>query len=1291
MIPGRAPIGSLAGTKRTSLAESAQAWRAKVARVEKEPALVVYSTSQNDDLGILKWVGGEYAEEGVNHGRKCYQRITSPDVGNSQQKSTFLYFWDDGAGAGSAGWWIGSQVGGEEVWLHNRQTSVLPPRSGWIWRDGQVKREFVVASAAEKRPASSQSSPVHNAAAGNEAPNAPSQPSFGEWRSFVQPVLDEIESVESTIRQSLQNVKAVTETEADASSIEQVQAALNSQVGHLLHAQQIASSTGARLAQVGAPPGPRSAWTSVSQRLFSLRQEFSASQRHIASVIQEQAKKKEADARRAEEEARLAALEPVHAEQVEEIVRTCTEKVDTAEDEVEKTVISATALETEATEDLKQVMLQAIQETEQRCRVAQSAIGEVRRLIALKTSQVSRFAPGAKKTADGHFTALNSRVNDLTAKLQQYTTVRQDFEQSIRNKKIIEELYASVAEVEVMVEEASAGKSLEEVKKIESAISRAQVKLSQAFRLIDTKLKIGEGSKGRMQEDLQAVKERAQTVQDKLSEVSNDLKQMQARAAAEVHIQKVMDKASIIDTHLAKLADAEFSFGSENDSQDDTGSSASKAALLVKRAQIAFTESRVMERQMLAEAARTSPIVRMAIEDAVMQLQQKLDEGENRLQQFKSDAAVRQQTKLVQDMETAVGTLESQVQAFADAVEALDSASHSAGGSIASRDLMGNDASAASDALKQATQQVSSADAAVQTGLVAVQKRLVDTSAELRKLDGSHLVSGPNSEIGRLQARISSLQTEAARLRVACKGAEESAKQQQQLVEVVARVREAETEVENAVTSAASIDAGILSSSSAASGSTNFVRQVENQLAALKPKLAALASLAALKLKTAHGAAKEELENVGEQIAQLTQRLEEGEALVSRHRQAQAILEAEEAVAAVETDVQKLAEATESLNSMEEIAADGGTGAALDGARTAERAERRRAAFSEVTRADRAAQARLMTAQKLLSDSFVQAQKTGDSDYNMGAGGDLERLQERLSGFQTELGDLRLAAKGTEERARVQEQLADVTTRVQSLEQETEQICNKILTVEGALIQEDENLTVSVDELTDLEQTALATKNKIGSLVAAVAVKLKGAQGTFKEQLDQLASRLRQLNEQLIGSLETVASRRDKTKIAQVMLEARKRVEAAEEALIRAASAGKSNSLETKVASAPSPGELVATARRMMTDAVDFTAQALVDLKDLKIGEKKRVTADLMDFRKRLEVGGAKLAKMVHVAFEEKVSAVEQNVKRLADILSQLENDKLKDMLDAELNKIAMNFLLPSKKGRMCCLLCKTC
>mmetsp|Transcript_26768 Transcript_26768/g.61687 ORF Transcript_26768/g.61687 Transcript_26768/m.61687 type:complete len:910 (-) Transcript_26768:14-2743(-) len=95
-------------------------------------------------------IRGTYTLHSENHGKPVYRR--NEELGNGMQ--VFIYFWREASSPNETGWWIGSIVGGSDVWaFHPDGASKSPPNAGWrIPFDGIVDPTVRIESIAAAPP-----------------------------------------------------------------------------------------------------------------------------------------------------------------------------------------------------------------------------------------------------------------------------------------------------------------------------------------------------------------------------------------------------------------------------------------------------------------------------------------------------------------------------------------------------------------------------------------------------------------------------------------------------------------------------------------------------------------------------------------------------------------------------------------------------------------------------------------------------------------------------------------------------------------------------------------------------------------------------------------------------------------------------------------------------------------------------------------------------------------------------------------------------------------------------------
>merc|ERR1712003_235591 len=123
---------------------------------------------------------------------------------------------------------------------------------------------------------------------------------------------------------------------------------------------------------------------------------------------------------------------------------------------------------------------------------------------------------------------------------------------------------------------------------------------------------------------------------------------------------------------------------------------------------------------------------------------------------------------------------------------------------------------------------------------------------------------GSGAELGKLQTRVNSMQHEIAKLRNTTKDTEEKIRVKQMLAEVALRLQAAEADVDKVASSAVAATEQV---------SPEQVQRTEKATTSAQTKLSATAKLVDVKLKTAEGFLREELQGMRGRIAQAEAKL----------------------------------------------------------------------------------------------------------------------------------------------------------------------------------------------------------------------------------------------------------------------------------------------------------------------------------------------------------------------------------------------------------------------------------
>mmetsp|Transcript_12353 Transcript_12353/g.33866 ORF Transcript_12353/g.33866 Transcript_12353/m.33866 type:complete len:1994 (-) Transcript_12353:112-6093(-) len=976
----QAPQVAAAGVKRPVGPQVVSAPAKQLKADVSDAAIIVYSTAERDEIGIRTLVG-EYSEGGVNHGRKYYQKTQK--IPGHEDINVFLYYWDERDGSSFSGWWFGNQVGGAQVWSRNQVTSMQPPKSGWTipW-DGDIKKELVVVSAAEKQAMDKKEAISRMEARKKEEDQNLATSTVADWEERVQKATESAAEAEIETTTALEHAKEVLQGDIDDMLVMEAQKELMNQAKALAETQRAVALEG--VAAQKAPPALKAEMMALGERLRKLQTQVKDELQRLKNVKQIKAQQAVEAERKAEVDARERELEGTHAKQLEEMMPAAMEKVDAAEDEVEKVAIAAAPLQIDTADDLRPVMLQAIKETEQRVRAAQAAIGEARRYISGKLTQVGRFVSTTKKQAVEEFTSLQNKLNEAQSKLTPFKTVRQDYEQRVQAKKLYEELSGKLAGAEIEVEKAAmmtaplGGDTNEGIKETESALSAAQSALSQCTRLVESKLRSTDKTPGPLRDEIKALQERGKQAQEKLDEVRKTVKETQVRIAADTLLREVSEKVSLAEDELQHMAEAELPFLKGEKIGDEMDTLIAEADQVASKVHTALAEAQTFVAKKLVEVARFTEGPAKTVKEEIDMLQKRLEEGRERLQQFRSSTADRKRTHLLEEVEQKVAAAETEVQRLQEATESLSNIG-AAGETVA-------------EGLTETVENANIAERAAQASIVVARKHLLQKTAELKKLVVTG--AGAGSELGKLQTRVNTMQQEIAKLRSATKDAEERIRVKQMLSEVAIRLQAAEAEVEKVASVAVPLAQD--------QPSAEAVERLDKATTSANTKLSATAKLVDVKLKSAQGFLKEELAGMRTRISAAEKKL--GDVIKAATEQkerlqtADLIAQALEGVEKAEAEVQKTSESElPFLKGIESLPA------------------------AEAIKAIASCEAAALGAQKAISEArtFIVQKLLEAKQFNEGPAEactkELLALQKKLDGSASKLADLK---KDTAERKR---------------------------------------------------------------------------------------------------------------------------------------------------------------------------------------------------------------------------------------------------------------------------------
>jgi len=672
----------------------------------------------------------------------------------------------------------------------------------------------------------------------------------------------------------------------------------------------------------------------------------------------------------------------------------------------------------------------------------------------------------------------------------------------------MEELSEKLAGAEIEVEKAAmmtaplGGDSSEGIKETEMALSAAQSALAQTSRLIESKLRGAEKTKGPVFDEVKTLQERSKIAQEKLDEVRKTVRETQVRIAADTLLKEVSEKVSLAEDELQKMAEAELPFlRGDQPTGKEIDELLAEADKVSAKVHSAIGEAQTFVARKLVEVARFSEGPARAVREEVDMLQKRLEEGRERLQQFRSGTGDRKRTHLLQEVEAKVTAAEGEVQKMTEATQALGS--------------LGTAGDAVSEQLKEAVEQATAAERTAQASIVVARKQLLQKTAELKKLAISGAGSG--SELGKLQTRVNTMQQEVAKLRTATKDAEEKIRVKQMLAEVAMRLQTAEAEAEKVAVIAAPLADG--------QPAPEAVERLEKAMASATMKIGATAKLVDVKLKSASGFLKEELAGMRGRLTQAERKLS---VVNSAAKEQKERLSAAELVAAANEKAEK-AEAEVKKTGDAELFF-------LKGVEVVN-AKEAAAAITDSELAATGAQKAITEARTFVMHKLADAKQFTDGPADV-CTKELLVIQQRLDKCAAQLGELK---KDTAERKR-KTQMQASTEKLAAVEASVQNLSNAM-----TKFADDKLVNISPEEARSVceeiahaeqgAQTAVSDARKYLALRVQEAKSFaEGQRASITAELGKLQARLTHCQVEL-AKLSKQATEREQRFVAQKLLQ----------------------------------------------------------------------------------------------------------------------------------------------------------
>jgi len=602
---------------------------------------------------------GNYVETGdTNHDRKVYRRVDT--IPGFENINVLLYYWDTRDGEEYSGWWFGNSIGGSEVWSRCDSSAMWPPQSGWTipW-DGEID-EGVVVKVDKPAP---QDEATEETTAAQDGPN----PSMDEWMSRVDTAIQEINTMEPAVYNSLAEVvenlaegtlaKVKGDKAGERDAVPKCRKILTAQATSL-ETLRLNLATAAK-GSVHAPAKAKASLQKCTHRWTAMR---AALREHIDFI-------KKGIVIEGEDGEGLDDNECARV--LDDALPGASEKVDAADDEVDNVASAAAPLQLErvATSEEEPMPEQSakatLADTERLAVSAQHAVAAAREDVARHLIKCAAFPNEARESAMVEFLAMQDRLKNLQARLNVFVGARASYNKRLEMRQQIQDLGMKVVSLEIDVEKvtmmtaAATSTSSEVLKNLENAVNSAQQLATQFHKALEAQRK---AAPELFEAELSKLQERAEAAQDKLDGARKTTKELQVKHAAESMVQEVTDKV----VKAEEMTDA---------AEAAESSPLEEVVEKLGAAREAAAESHSFITRKLVEVGRFPPQSSGSLKEDVEQLAKRLEESRDKLQKLRGRVMERKSNELLVQANDILKELQAMVAAAQPfttaAVEAL--------------------------------------------------------------------------------------------------------------------------------------------------------------------------------------------------------------------------------------------------------------------------------------------------------------------------------------------------------------------------------------------------------------------------------------------------------------------------------------------------------------------------------------------------------------------------------------------------------------------------------------------
>jgi len=529
---------------------------------------------------------------------------------------------------------------------------------------------------------------------------------------------------------------------------------------------------------------------------------------------------------------------------LERLLASIEPKLTTAEDEAEKVSILAAPLAMEAVEELRELQLGAIRDTERALKAATTKTNACKRDLEKFELEIEGYADSVKETASAELAKFNKRIEGVTAKLNEHRTVRKDHELALNAEKFFGELAQRLAGVEIDCEKAAMmvepiAKALDvnpsgigpvEIRETKEALRVATATLAPTVRLIAGKV---EGLKGPIRVKMLELQDRAEAAQTMIETAQKTVDEAQSRAAALPLLKQAAERVATVEEVLQKMRETEtpFLMGIETLPAEEAGEMISKMDRAAALASSAIADAHKYVALKMVEVGR---LAEGAAENARAEMdraKQQLDVALERVRQFQAEALKRKRLCLVDAIKSRVEDAEAAVARMKDAGADLQAAT--------------------AETLAEKLESAHVTEIEAQNKVTMARRELQEKQQSLGPLDGKQPdVLKSSSELMRTKVRVNYMEAELGKFRKLAKDLEDKAKVEKSLAQTTGGLQDAEAEIER------------LHALTQVSGGEALGPEEDKAISVVQSKLSATTKQVEVKLRTAQGVELKELRNV---------------------------------------------------------------------------------------------------------------------------------------------------------------------------------------------------------------------------------------------------------------------------------------------------------------------------------------------------------------------------------------------------------------------------------------------